>query len=145
MADSSLPPSPSPVPDSTIGELSWLSIAYGAVLGLLYCLLALKWLPSSLDSFRDAVSTALVLAAAILNVTQLPIGLGLLRKQRWAAIASHRTSLALVGLGIVSLPLCLWAGKEYLALTVFPFGWGACALSLINSSDEVQALLKQEP
>lgn len=144
MNESSPSSNPSPIRDYFIGELAWLSILYGVVLGIPYCLLMLKWLPARLGSLPVAILTIQMLAAAILGAAQLPIGIGILQRRRWAAIASYRTSLALAVLGLLALPLSLDAGKFYVGLTLLTLGWGFCAQSLIKSSDEIQELLHRK-
>ena len=144
MTESSNSSNPSPLHDDFIDQLAWLSVLYGAVLGMLYALLTLKWFPASSDSLTDAITTLLMLAASVLNGSQLPIGIGILQRQRWAAIAAYYTSLALVVLGMLSLPLAFQAGTAYLVLPIFPFSWGLYSLSLLRSSDEIQELFKRK-
>lgn len=144
MTDSLPPLNPHPSTDTHIDELAWFSIIYGAALGTIYTLITLNWLSYTFVSFPDALRSVLMLIASALNVSQLPIGVGMLQRQRWAAIASYRTMIALILLGILGLPLSFWAGSTYLVLPLFPLGWGLCAQTFIQASDEIQAFLRSK-
>lgn len=137
-------PNPRRSTDTYIDEFAWHSIIYGAALGTIYTLITLNWLSYTFVSFPDAIRSVLMLIIAALNVSQLPIGIGILQRQRWAAIASYRTMMGLILMGILGLPLSLWAGSIYLVLPLFPLGWGLCARSFIQASDEIQGFLRSE-
>jgi hypothetical protein len=124
MTDSLPSQNPRRSSDTHIDELAWYSIIYGAALGTIYTLLTLNWLSYTFVSFPDAIRSVLMLIVSALNVSQLPIGIGILQKQRWAAIASYRTMIALILLGLLGLPLCFWAGSTYLVLPLFSAGLG---------------------
>lgn len=135
-------PSPQPYQprDTSIGELAWCSILYGAVFGTMYATGAFNWLLSTFNSLSDAISNGLLTAVAILTASQLPIGVYVLQRNRWAALACYRTTMALIILSGISLPLCFLTDWRYIVLAIFPLGWGLYAQSLIRSSKEMQKL-----
>ena len=144
MSDSTPLPNPTPEPDSLVGELTLLTFFYGLLMGPLYSVVTVRWAFSDLSDTSTALETLLLLIASLLNLAEMPIAWGLYRKQRWAALTAYRTSVALVVLSMLSLPLGMLQGQGDYVFTIFPFGFGLWAQSLIKSSNEVQALLERK-
>jgi hypothetical protein len=124
-----------PRPGDLYGDLTWASIAYGAVVGTFFAMLALKWGCEPIENITQVGFVMAMLVHSGLSFAQLRIGIGLLQQQRWAVFACLYTNLALLifsvlGVGVSALYLSIAVVPQLFVVT-----WSFWALWILRDSD----------
>lgn len=129
-----------PKPEARVLLLGSLSTVYGVLFGLLYSVMTVIYVRHGAQGNLYDVATGLAAVLALTSCLSIPIGIGLVRQQKWSVRGSFGICIGLLvtsGLGFV---LNVVLDSPTTVLPIAPFTWAIVLNFVLRPSQLAKSL-----